>query len=490
MLKIPVQCRKYPENDQIPITPSRESDLTDVPREVRSSMFLPSEPGSSSAGYEDYGSDLGEGVFELSSWDEALQRIKGNDPNKRYIAPGNRNNDAYHDVERMTDGEWEELGRDISNNTHLKTMHFSHGLLNDRNLSFFFRNLTMSCSLKYVHLNDNAFSSNGVRSMVPFLQQSNNLKFVSLAENNIQSEGFNMMFRALRDSLIYELNVSSCGIRSLEIDSDHIPRRLRNITLDTNCINTGGCRELAKLLQGGNAVMRSMCLRNNKLDDEGIEILVDALQGNASLVILDVRGNSDITKDGHIMLLTLVNNISTIEATLQSNHTLKVLEVDDDEIQAHINLATRGMLSAGWGNPACDNERKKQEILWKVVQTQLHSETRARFAALQEVYHSVYSDIDPRFLPEYLAEVDEFHGQGELYIALKSVMSVLVSTVNRKECIRQQVASCSQQIGYYFKRRRELKSQLEAIEAAEGSVLSAGTESPSTKRRREGYETP
>jgi hypothetical protein len=232
--------------------------------------------------------------------------------------------------------------------------------------------------------------------------------------------------------------------------------------------------------------MKNMSLRNNKIDDEGIEILVDALQGNASLKILDVWGNCQITKDGHIMLLTLVNDISSIEATLQSNHTLKYLTVGDLEIQKYINLATQGMTSAGWIIPDCDVGRKKQGFLWKVIQTQLHSETRAQFAALQGVNLSVYSDINPLHLPEVLAEIDEFHGQGELYIALKSVIADLLCTVNRKECIRQQMISCQHHIVHYVKRRRELRSELVAIEAAEGGAVSAVTESRGIKKRRAG----
>ena len=56
----------------------------------------------------------------------------------------------------------------------------------------------------------------------------------------------------------------------------------------------------------------------------------------------------------------------------------------------------------------------------KMIQTQLNSERRAELADLQGVNQSLYSEIDPLHLPEVLSLVDQHHGQGELYVALKS----------------------------------------------------------------------
>jgi len=60
-----------------------------------------------------------------------------------------------------------------------------------------------------------------------------------------------MQFHALRDSTIESLNCRGCGIQSIEIDSDHIPRNLKFLNLKGNCIDADGCRGLATLLRGG-----------------------------------------------------------------------------------------------------------------------------------------------------------------------------------------------------------------------------------------------
>jgi len=288
--------------------------------------------------------------------------------------------------------------------------------------------------------------------MVPFLQNANSLTRLDLYVNNIQSEGFNLIFRALRDSPIEHLDCCNCGIESIDIDGEHIPRNLKYLLLSENSINADGCRELAKLLQGGDATLDVLTLVKNRIDDEGVEILADALQSNKSLTGLNLRENGGISNQGNIMLLKLVNDISSIEATLRSNHTLENLLLDGDEqILMHIDNST--LINS-------DQDILEAAGREKVIWTQLLSETRAQIAELLGVNHSLYSEIDPLHLPEVLSMVGLRIGQGELYLALKSSIAGVISTVNEKQCIRQQMA-------YYAAKLEELGTKLAAIEAAE-----------------------
>ena len=56
--------------------------------------------------------------------------------------------------------------------------------------------------------------------------------------------------------------------------------------------------------------------------------LADALKNNTSLRALDLRGN-DMSTKGRLSLLMLLNDVSTINATLHSNHTLTKIMWDD-----------------------------------------------------------------------------------------------------------------------------------------------------------------
>jgi hypothetical protein len=222
----------------------------------------------------------------------------------------------------------------------------------------------------------------------------------------------------------------NCGIESIEIDSEHIPRHLTYLCLTGNNINADGCRGLAKLLQGGDegggdATLDRLELLGNKIDDEGVAILVDALKNNTSLVSLDLRGNDDISDQGQIMLLKLVNNISSIQATLQSNHTLRyifVKDIDhslmdaDIEMQMNIDMSTE----INQRHVYSPERVGRKKVIW----TQLNSERRAKLAALQGIDHSLYSEIDPLHLPEVLSLIGQRHGQGELYNAVSSSIMI------------------------------------------------------------------
>ena len=418
-----------------------------------------------------------------------LPRIRDNDPRVKRLD----GNGEFESVEDMTDDEWEELGRDISNNTHLKKVGLYEYALNDHQMHFLFQGLTRSSSIKELTLKFNDLSAAAVRCMVPFLQSANNLVRLDLSGNVFQSEGFNLLLRALRNSPVERLDCSACDIESIEeIDSENKPKKLEKLFLNYNHINADGCRGLAKLLRGGDSTLTTLDLDENKIDDEGVAVLVGALQSNTSLMGLQLAGNVDISNQGLVMLLKLVNDISSVEATLRSNHTLRKISLEklrkfsdeneeDEQIQRHIGVATQiNMAIAGLLVTGKLGAASKE----KMIKTQLNSVKRAELAELQGVNHSLYSEIDPLHLPEVLALVGRHHGQGELFVALKSSIAGVISTVNREQCLKQQRGYHNAIIAEHMAKVEAIDAELALIEAAKGRVLNAGSEHRSNKRHR------
>jgi len=116
---------------------------------------------------------------------------------------------------------------------------------------------------------------------------------------------------------------------SIEIDDAYVPNNLQTLALLGNEIDADGCRELAKLLQREHATLEQLLLGLNKIDHEGIEILVNALRTNTSLKLIDLQHNVGFAIEGMKLLLSVVNDISSIKATLQSNLTLQGIICDD-----------------------------------------------------------------------------------------------------------------------------------------------------------------
>ena len=403
---------------------------------------------------------------------EALRRVRMLWPG---LASGTlKNFDAegfggFGPLSDLTYDDWEQLGRDLANCNKLDTIHF--GGINirvvtnvDQIMSFLFRGWTRSSSITEMGLYNNEFSVAGARSMVPFLQNADSLKSLALDFNNIQSEGFNIVFRALCDSPIELLSFKVCGIKSIEIDSEHIPKNLKSLYLWENSINIDGCRGLAKLLHGGDATLERLYLGNNNIDDDGVEILSEALQNNTSLLELNLEINDGISIQGQIMMLKLVNDISSIEATLQTNSTLT--DLDFDEYMGEIQECT---------DFACRSESNRQ----KVIETQLHSIRRSKLCRLQGIERSnaaFYGEFDPLHLPEILALVGQAHGLSELHVALKSSIVALRSTGDRVQCLEQELA-------YHQSRVANLQAEIASIKRAEGNRAEVGSDSDNKRRR-------
>ena len=194
--------------------------------------------------------------YDEDDWAIVRREIRENDPDTTELEIVQHPELGQGYIHNLTNEDWEELGREITNNTHLTELNLPHRVLNDHKISSLFRGLTRSSSIEEVHLFDNGLSVAGVWSMVPFLQNANNLIKLDLGFNNIQSEGFNLLLRSLRDSPITTLYCSGCGIESIEIDIEHAPRHLKGLNLSHNEINPDGYRGLATLLRGENATLR------------------------------------------------------------------------------------------------------------------------------------------------------------------------------------------------------------------------------------------
>ena len=120
------------------------------------------------------------------------------------------------------------------------------------------------------------------------------------------------------------------------------------------------------------------------------------------------------------MMLKLVNDISSVEATLQSNHTLQkylstAFSFDEEILQQQINYVTRINKQCGDNAEAAGRE--------KMIHFQLHSEKRSVLAELQKVHQSIYSEINPLNLPEVLSLLGHRHGQssGEIIYSCTAV---------------------------------------------------------------------
>jgi len=344
------------------------------------------------------------------------------------------------------------------------------------------------------------FGMAGVESMLLFLRNSPQLAKLNLSGNSITSQGFESLVNALDGGIIKHLDLDGCGIEdisslgnvrlhhlekiTLSVNTIHNIPPLENYTgltslrLSSNDIGREGCRAIARLLQKEGSSLKTLNLNDNSIDDEGVEILVNSLKHNKKLKSLFLKKNVSITDKGSLAILKLLIDISSIENTYNSNHTLKV-DLDppigsDDPSQKDAIYVIRYIKALTKTN----EERTPGRA--KVIETQLNSETRAFMCRLQGIeysYESIFSDIDALVLPEVLALVAEEHEQTELFRMLVAVASDLSSIVNRPVSLREQMSTNEELVVTLHNKRERKAAALKADYESKLAALDAKCES-------------
>jgi hypothetical protein len=156
----------------------------------------------------------------------------------------------------------------------------------------------------------------------------------------LSEEGLSVLVPALNSSSVqrlylgYNINLTSEGNSSLGRLN---PPELSLLYLDESNIGSEGCLEVAKVLKNRKQTLKEVFLENCKIDDEGIQSLAEALEGNDVLEELHLNDDDDFTSVGWDHIAEAECNTSSIEATYLSNHTL-----DCVGYQLHFGISNSG----------------------------------------------------------------------------------------------------------------------------------------------------
>jgi len=369
------------------------------------------------------------------------------------------------DADNFTDQAWALLGRYIANNTHLYMLDLDTVSLTDDEMGKLFRELTSSRSLDRLDLDRNEFGISGVRAMIPLLRNSLNLSILYLGNNaNFNSECFRVLLSALNGTSIEQLYLYECSITDISALSSHNLPNLQALSLRDNNIGREGYIILSNLLQKEGSTLTTLYLRNTGVGDHEVEIIAASLKHNTRLKELYLENN--LTNEAYVAFLKLLIDISSIESVYTSNHTLTecVLRRYDEntyeEIQQQINNACRENRSSSISEAVGRS---------KVIKYQLDSQKRKEICELQGIeYFSIghlLADIDPVLLPDILALTGESHGQSELYTTLVHTAPQLLSYIDKRALIRNEMAKNTSQASDITAQIAVLTQQLSDLNA-------------------------
>ena len=360
---------------------------------------------------------------------------------------------GFEDGRKFSDLAWQLLGRYIANNTHLKKVDLEGSGLNDAKMSALFRGLTKSNSIYILDLMENNFGLDGVRCMIPFLENSPQLNSLLFGRNaNINTECFELLVRTLNgiDRSGEDLYFSGCNIEDISALKVYALPHLRNLYLRGNNIGRDGCMVIANLLQQKGSMLTNLDLRDIGMGDDEAESIATSLKHNTKLKTLELEDNT-ITQRGCRAFLTLLNDVSSIETTYASNHSLMSLGLPSSDETTCMRLLINSALADNSRNGYYREDNLKANAICrsKVIRSQLNSQVRKELCHLQGIEYSssnIFADIEPNLLPRILALIWENHGQSELYTALVPMAPDLMSFVDSKAMMQEMMKKKAAQI--------------------------------------------
>jgi len=393
---------------------------------------------------------------------EIIRRLKNNQPT-------NNNEFELEESETapFTNRAWRLLGRYIASNTHLEYIDLSYCNLTDQKMTLLFNELVKSSSLQRLHIGNNSFGIVGVQKMLPLLRNTN-LSVLALGGNaSINTECFEILISALNGKCIKILGCNGCNITDLSaLDRYNLPC-LHTLNLNHNNIGREGCIILSNFQQNRGSTLRHLHLNSTGIDDDGAEILATLLKNDTKLFLLDLEENNNITESGYKALLKAVVDVSSIENTYDSNQSLGSCFIGDDDTSNRPKSLTNSACKVNLMNTGTSAESKHVAGRAKVIKFQLNSQTLKEICHLQGVEYipgSVFSDMEPVLLPLILALIGNEHGQSELYTALVHTAPNLLSYIDRKALINNEMekveARGAAKVAAYERKIASLKTEM------------------------------
>ena len=251
-------------------------------------------------------------------------------------------NDSLTSLRILTDCLQDEMLREINHNRSIETleiydqMNFNINCLAD----FLAVNKLKVLCLEGVGLGDDGVVALSSASMNQ--SQLKHLSILSLPSNRIGEDGclaLKPMIGSITTYLkVLDLSFNGINDEGLEVMVEGLLECGDLETLDLSFnpfITAAGLKHLSTFLSSTKCTLETLLIEDVDMGDDGVEALVVGLVDNKSLKKLVFDPNtSDITAVGWSAFSRLLCDISSINSTHRSNHTLQVIGEDCEDLTA------------------------------------------------------------------------------------------------------------------------------------------------------------
>ena len=188
-------------------------------------------------------------------------------------------------------------------------------------------------SLKFIYLSNNQIADGELAGIILALSMHPQLEKLDLGSVNVGRNECTALATLLHNTTKH---LQTPNLRGNNIDDEGVEilvhaiddSQLQVLDLSHNpTITSRGWKTLSTLLELPNSNLKNLDLSHNDLDDEGAFIYANALRENYKLKYLDLSGNG-ISREGWTPFSKLLCDTSTVNNTYLSNHTLALLTLD------------------------------------------------------------------------------------------------------------------------------------------------------------------
>ena len=251
---------------------------------------------------------------------EILHKLKNNDESfdKIFIMQDSSGDGDDYIPDDGEDLGW--LGHFIGQNTKLLELQFYRTIGNES----FYKEVSHNKSINKVffYANNNRLVENIFRMMSPFSKNNYNLNEIEIDECDLRVEDSRQLSLAITGvcSQLKKINFSHNTIGTGQlvniITALSLHPQLEVLCLPGMSIGRNECTALSTLLQHTTTQLQKLYLSGNNIDDEGVEVLVNALSNGNKIEVLDLSWNEVITIKGWKEVATLLEMPDTKLETL------------------------------------------------------------------------------------------------------------------------------------------------------------------------------
>ena len=247
-----------------------------------------------------------------------------------------------NDIVVQNNSDFIRLGDIIGNNTYLERVAFcrcNRRVPGEDTTRKFIEGFKRSTSVKELYFPSLISFSHGLGCELMNFYENNNdrLENFFLEGCSMSYRGFVTLTNAIKAcKKLKSIRIGNCYTNPHAFISDKCigdivtsikgNYNLKALRLRGNNIGIQGCTEIAKLLSDSLSNLVEVSLAQNNIDNECVKILATALRNNKKLIALCLDRNINITRNGFDIFENLLCNTSSVNATYQSNHTLRFLE--------------------------------------------------------------------------------------------------------------------------------------------------------------------